>query len=380
MAITTFANITTQLLQPISTYIDSAVSNLQGALDAPLKAGLVIYVMWFGWQVMLGSTPLAMSEIVKRLVRIGIITMLCLSAGSGYTTYVKQPLLTDIPEFVSSAVVQNKFTETNGSSFDKLVETAAESAAKIRQAASSWSVGAVVGAHIQSYILEVGAYIAASVGFYYVMYARIVLGMLLSVGPVFIALAFFDSTRRFFDGWLSQCANFIILQILIGTVCSVMLTMLKTVLGASFGPENPGSMAAALVTCAVMVMIFQQLPSIAHALAQGGASLNLQTAVPGYQTIRNAISNSVGDQVSKAGNTARDQRAGTGAFKGVGAQRTWGNFVLSRGPRDSRGPFRDRRNYDGRSRASSDGRSDSGNKSAEPGSNAYEESNSNRKA
>ena len=95
-----FADLNTQLLAPISSYIDTAVSNVQGAIDAPLKAGIILYIMWFGWQLMVGATPVSMAEIVKRALRIGVILMLCLSGGSdgGYSKYVKTPLLTDIPK------------------------------------------------------------------------------------------------------------------------------------------------------------------------------------------------------------------------------------------------------------------------------------------
>ena len=374
-----FADLNTQLLAPISSYIDTAVSNVQSAIDAPLKAGIVLYIMWFGWQLMVGATPIAMAEIVKRALRIGVILMLCLSGGSegGYSKYVKTPLLTDIPNQVSEMVVKDKFTDSNGAAFDTIVNNAAKSAATMRQASSGWSISAAIGAQVQSLLLELAAYVTAAVGFYYVMYAKIVLGMLLSLGPIFIAMALFDTTRRFFDGWLSQCANFIILQILIATVCSVMMTMLTTVLGGTFGPEQPGALAAALVTCLVMVMIFFQLPVISHALAQGGASLGM-SSVAGFTSVRNLVSNRAGDAVASAGNSAREARAGTGPFKAAGPNKTWGNYVLSRGPTDARGPFRDHRNYNGRSRSSSNGSSATGDNGA-PGGNTYDEQNSERK-
>lgn len=352
-----FSDLSAKLLQPISGFIDTAISNLQSSLAGPLKAAMVIYVMWFGWQLMTGAVQSPMAEMAKRALRIGLLLMLVLNAGSegGYATFVKAPLLTDIPNFVSSAVVSAKFDDKNGMVFDDLVNQAAIAAARMRGSASAWSVGASVGAHIQSYILEGIAYLTAAVGFYYVMYAKLVLGLLLSIGPVFIAMALFDSTRRFFDGWLSQCANFIILQILIATVCAVLVAMMKTALGGTFGPDQPGAMASALVTCIVMMMVFHQLPHVSHALAHGGASLSLP-AVPGLASARRAVGNAAGDVLSAAINAAHQARApATPAPAGAPArssQKTWSNWALTRAPADSRGPFRDHRNYNGRSRTS----------------------------
>ena len=46
------------------------------------------------------------------------------------------------------------------------------------------------------------------------------------------ACAMFASTKKFFDGWLSQCANYIILQILFTAAQSVMLMIIVVALTA----------------------------------------------------------------------------------------------------------------------------------------------------
>ena len=47
--------------------------------------------------------------------------------------------------------------------------------------------------------------------------------MLLALGPLFIALLFFDWTKRFFETWLAQLANYAFITILTVLVAALML-------------------------------------------------------------------------------------------------------------------------------------------------------------
>ncbi len=239
--------------------------------------------------------------------------------------------------------------------------------------ASGWSPAEALGSAINIGISHVVSFVALSVGFFYVMYAKLCLGLLLGLGPIFIACALFDSTRRFFDGWLSQCANFIILQILIAAVQAVIVKMLMGIFLLKFGVSNPGAFASAVITCLVMMMVFWQLPNISHALAQGGASLGLQ-ALPGVASVKHAISNHVGDHVARSGDTGRAKLAAGGSAT---AREVLAAKLLKPG---SRGGFADRRHYQHR-RSSGGGGSVSPSTDAQSdgGSNAYQQQNSDLK-
>src|SRR5258708_32871099 len=53
--------------------------------------------------------------------------------------------------------------------------------------------------------------------------SKIALSILLALGPLFIALLFFETTKRFFESWIAQMANYAFITILIVMVSALMM-------------------------------------------------------------------------------------------------------------------------------------------------------------
>jgi len=49
------------------------------------------------------------------------------------------------------------------------------------------------------------------------------------VGPFFIALLFFETTKRFFESWIAQLANYAFITILTVMVSALMLGIVSSV-------------------------------------------------------------------------------------------------------------------------------------------------------
>jgi type IV secretion system protein VirB6 len=347
---TAFAAMETKLLQPILEYVDTTVGNLQGGLNAPVKAAVALYILWFGYQMAIGAIQAPVGEMIKRAVRVGSILMLVLG-GSLYNEWIKVPFMTTIPNEISKMVVNGggQWSDTS-SAYDSIVNKATLSAQLMYDGSTGLTGG--FAALFNGWVVKAVAYVAAVVGFFYSMYAKLALGLILGLGPVFIALAMFDATKRFFDGWLSQCANYIILQILFAAAQTVMLTLVTGMFGGDMGMANPGALAGAIVTCLVMMMLFWQLPFVAHALAAGGASMTM-AALPGVQAARSAVSNYAGDKVAGIGQTAaarsgreKINRNKASAENGGPQEKLSGRERMATSLAEgSRGGFRDSRQY-----------------------------------
>ena len=64
--------------------------------------------------------------------------------------------------------------------------------------------------------------------------ARVALALLLAIGPLFIVLLLFDGTKRFFEAWVAQLANYALVGVLAVLVASLILT-----LGADHSGSTP---------------------------------------------------------------------------------------------------------------------------------------------
>ena len=57
--------------------------------------------------------------------------------------------------------------------------------------------------------------------------ARVALAVLLAIGPLFIVLLLFDGTKRFFEAWVAQLANYALVGVLAVLVASLLMTVVE---------------------------------------------------------------------------------------------------------------------------------------------------------
>lgn len=184
-----------------------------------------------------------------------------------------------LPREVSQAL--NTGTAPSASTFDSLLDKGQASATDIWSRAS-WPVDIVTGV---GGMMVIGAsFIVAAIGYIVSLYARLALAIVLAIGPIFVALAMFQATRRFTEAWIGQLANFVILQVLVVAVGSLLITCIDTTFAAIDGYSDVLMRPIALCAiCLAALYVFYQLPNIASALAAGGASLTY-----GYGAARDA--------------------------------------------------------------------------------------------
>lgn len=106
--------------------------------------------------------------------------------------------------------------------------------------------------------------------------SSVALSVLLALGPFFVSFLLFDATRRFFEAWLAQLANYALITILTVMVAVLMLHLVQSyaqqteALGA--GIQIVDALNMLLATALVFLFVRQVMP-IAAGLA-GGVALN----------------------------------------------------------------------------------------------------------
>jgi type IV secretion system protein VirB6 len=116
--------------------------------------------------------------------------------------------------------------------------------------------------------------------------SRIALAVLLALGPFFIVMLLFERTRRLFDAWLAQLANYALITVLTVMVAALLLQIVQSYAAqtAALGSAIMTVDALDMILVAVLVFLFmRQVMPIASALAGG-------VAVHTFGTVSRAIS------------------------------------------------------------------------------------------
>jgi type IV secretion system protein VirB6 len=301
-----------QFKTPLETFISDGTSNISEWVSGPLTAAVTLYIVLYGYLVLRGSIQEPILDFAYRAIKLAIIVMLVKNA-SEYQTYVTNIFFDVLPREVSQAL--NTGTAPSASTFDSLLDKGQASATDI-WSRGSWPVDIVTGV---GGMMVIGAsFIVAAIGYIVSLYARLALAIVLAIGPIFVALAMFQSTRRFTEAWIGQLANFVILQVLVVAVGSLLITSVDTTFSAIDAYTDVLMRPIALCAiCLAALYVFYQLPNIASALAVGGASLTY-----GYGAARDAHESTL---AGAANHTARAAGRGvravgrTFASKGSGS-------------------------------------------------------------
>lgn len=273
-----FAFVDEQFKAPLETFVSDGTSNISEWISGPLTAAVTLYVVLYGYLVLRGSVQEPILDFAFRTIKLAIIVMLVRDADE-YQTYVTDIFFEGLPREISQAL--NSGAAPSASTFDSLLDKG-HACAKEIWARSSWPVDFVTG--IGGMMVIGASFIVAAIGYIVSLYARLALAIVLAIGPIFVALAMFQATRRFTEAWLGQLANFVILQVLVVAVGSLLITCIDTTFTAIQGYTDVLMRPTALCAiCLAALYVFYQLPNIASALAAGGASLTY-----GYGAARDA--------------------------------------------------------------------------------------------
>ena len=68
--------------------------------------------------------------------------------------------------------------------------------------------------------------------------SSIALAVLLALGPLFVALLFFDATKRLFASWIAQLANYALITVLTVMVAALLLQVVQSYADANCGTRH----------------------------------------------------------------------------------------------------------------------------------------------
>ena len=219
MAINVFDSFLKEFEQPITAFVSTSVSNLASYIDGPLRVAVMLYVILYGFAVMRGAISEPIMEFAWRAMRIVVVVLLATNSST-FQQYVTGLFFDSLPKEIGNALAGSGLNTSSGAPFDQLLSKGIDVANKIYKQAGLTNIAPALIAAILLVFVAVGSFLQFAI----LLYAKVGLGVVIALGPIFIALGLFEATRPFTEAWLRQVANFVILLVLVVALVGLMLT------------------------------------------------------------------------------------------------------------------------------------------------------------
>lgn len=271
-----FQTFWTWLNGALASYIGASAARVAAVLEPAAIALGTVYVMVWGYLLLTGRIEEPFAAGLQRIVRLAVVL------GVGLHLWLYNTVLVDTfyraPAELAARVVGARDPVLT---LDVIWDQGGEVASRLFDKGSIWP--GTMGFAIAGAVVWVLVGLLCVYSMFLLALSSVALSVLLALGPLFIVMLLFESTRRFFEAWIAQLANYALV-----TILTVMLASLMLRLVAAYARQTAALGSALLTVDAldlllVTVLVFllmRQIMPIAAGLA-GGATLGTFAALDG---------------------------------------------------------------------------------------------------
>jgi len=314
-----FAEFNAWLNALLAGYIGDNTARIAAMLEPAIVTLGIVYVMVWGYLQLTGQIEDPFIAGAKRIITLAVIF------GCALQLWLYNTLIVDTffnaPSQVG-AVLVDAFNPVD--IVDQIIFEGGDAANLLLQK------GGLLDGNFAYYLAGIGVYLVVGLTAIYTIFllalSRIALSVLLALGPLFIALLFFDSTKRFFETWLAQLSNYAFITILTVLVAALMLHVVTVSASQAVRVGGSIQIANAVRVCmaaGLTFLVMRQVMPMAAGLASG-------FALSGFGVMSAALAWGLGGALRGSGQFARGltdrdtnrfesfaRRAGYGVRRGV---------------------------------------------------------------
>lgn len=227
--------------------------------------------MWTGQ-----ASQLPVFDLFKRFFFL-VLTCVVAFQADIYLKWVKDPVL-EIPNDISTLISSSE--TTSASAIDKMMGDNIDLVLKIISKLKDmgiWDfsfslIGEVILAIL---VIMVLGTIYVVIAFCYLMIAKVLIHVVLLVGPIFIMFAFFPMTREYFMKWVGQLLNYIFLAVIFTAVFALLNNVLIGIIDSELKPKGFFDLSAnslvwyLLFTYLLFIGVIMAVPALASSLTGG---------------------------------------------------------------------------------------------------------------
>jgi type IV secretion system protein VirB6 len=260
-----FAEFSAWLNTLLAGYIGDNTARVAAALEPAIVTLGVVYVLVWGYLELTGQIEEPFIGGVKRIITLAVILACALQLWL-YNTVIVDTFFNAPAQL--GAVVVGAFNPVD--IVDQIIFEGGDAANLLIQK------GGILDGNFAYYLAGFGVYLIVGLSAIYTIFllalSRIALSVLLALGPLFIALLLFDSTKRFFEAWLAQLANYAFITILTVLIAALMLRVVTVSAQQAVTTGGGIQIANAVRVCmaaGLTFLVMRQVMPMAAGLASG---------------------------------------------------------------------------------------------------------------
>jgi type IV secretion system protein VirB6 len=260
-----FAEFNTWLNGILAGYIGDKTAAIAAALEPAIVTLGIVYVMVWGYLQLTGQIEEPFIGGVKRIIALAVIF------GCALELWLYNSLIVDT--FFNApaelgAVVVGAFDPVG--IVDQIIFEGGDAANLLLEK------GGLLNGNFAYYLAGFAVYLIVVLTAVYTMFllalSRIALSVLLALGPLFIALLLFETSKRFFEAWLAQLANYAFITLLTVLVAALMLHVVTVSAQQAVSEGGSIQIANAARVCmaaGLTFLVMRQVMPMAAGLASG---------------------------------------------------------------------------------------------------------------
>lgn len=260
-----FAQFFNWLNGQLSAFVSTKSAVVASAIEPAAVTMATIYVMVWGYLSLRGQIQEPVMEGFKRMVVIALVL------GIGIRLWTYNAAIADTfynaPDQLAAAIVGAPNTVAVIDQTWMNGNLVAEELLK---------KGSLLSGDFAYYIAGFIVYLLVGLAVVYTAFlmalSKVAVAVILAIGPLFIVMLFFDATKRFFESWIAQLANYALIGVLSLMVAALMLSIVKAYALSAAAAGSGVTIAESVRLCIAAVLVFlvmRQIPAIAAGLASG---------------------------------------------------------------------------------------------------------------
>jgi len=269
----TFTEYFTYMSSITSSYVTTNTVIVANAIAPAVTALLGLYVILWGVASLRGMIQEPIAEAASRFVKIALICWLALQLGHYneliVDTFVNGP--EDLARMLTGATDSN----TTVASLDRSLELG------LGVAKGFWVKGGLfsgdLGMYGIAFIILAMTLAVAAYSFVLLLLSKVMMCIVLALGPIFIVSLLFQSSAGFFTSWIHKLVNYALLSVLVIGTNMLFVAIFQRAAASSSAATEIDQIVPMTITAIIAIAALAQLTFVASGLA-GGLAISSQGA------------------------------------------------------------------------------------------------------